>query len=264
MRSSRVAFESFFILHATNNKAHEEPARTRPGRVFALRSLPPRAAPRRHDHPRSGLAVTRLGLIRIACSVAWVLRRMWRSRDACCLETRRMRGARGLGCLLRRRVLSARDVCCRETRRMWSARGLGCLETRRMWSARGLGCLETRRMWRARGLGCLETRRMWRARGLGCRRETRRMWSARGLGCLETRRMWRARGLGCLETRRVWSARGLRCQETDAPEALAGESGADPSQGRRSPDGELRGRGGEHTHGRWGPPWLGCTAGPGG
>ncbi|KAJ1082298.1 hypothetical protein NDU88_002466 [Pleurodeles waltl] len=58
MRSSRVAFGSFFILHATNNKAHEEPARTRPGRVFALRSFPPRAAPRRHDHPRSGLAVT--------------------------------------------------------------------------------------------------------------------------------------------------------------------------------------------------------------
>ncbi|KAJ1124607.1 hypothetical protein NDU88_003056 [Pleurodeles waltl] len=46
MRSSRVAFESFFILHATNNKAHEEPARTRPGRVFALRSFSPRAAPR--------------------------------------------------------------------------------------------------------------------------------------------------------------------------------------------------------------------------
>ncbi|KAJ1197461.1 hypothetical protein NDU88_001319 [Pleurodeles waltl] len=27
------------FLHATNNKAHEEPARTRAGRVFALRSL---------------------------------------------------------------------------------------------------------------------------------------------------------------------------------------------------------------------------------
>ncbi|KAJ1192157.1 hypothetical protein NDU88_001469 [Pleurodeles waltl] len=98
MRSSRVAFESFFILHATNNKAHEEPARTQPGRDFALRSFPPRAAPRRHDHPRSGLAVTRGGGLPLRGSSSLVA-------SSGLAERKLDNGVFLLGCLARRRVV---------------------------------------------------------------------------------------------------------------------------------------------------------------